>query len=298
MGIRDISIGLRHSTHDGRTIVLVADAPTVPAQYRDATYFNHYNHRGDVLAVTDDAGTLVWQCDYDAFGLPLTLDPAPLSPRFSFSTKRYFAELGTYYYGYRWYLPELCRWMQKDPIGLREGPNVYGFCRNSPTTFCDEYGELLLSILAAPLTIAFRSEVCLTLVHYGAETAITPFPGLEVSYYGDVFDELGDAAQYVLVKHEQLHQRNPVLQGETRAHQDSWIRALSILVSGSFGRRPLTPDDRIQLCAIVATSEIELKRWLRMGEHGFDVWATQAYKQVLSGQLTWYQCGLVSGVHN
>ena len=101
MGIRDISIGLRHSTHDGRTIVLVADAPTVPAQYRDATYFNHYNHRGDVLAVTDDAGTLVWQCDYDAFGLPLTLDPAPLSPRFSFSTKRYFAELGTYYYGYR-----------------------------------------------------------------------------------------------------------------------------------------------------------------------------------------------------
>jgi RHS repeat-associated protein len=114
---------------------------TVPAQYRDATFFYQYNHRGDVIAVTDDAGTLVWQCDYDAFGLPLSIDPAPFTPRFSFSTKRYFAELGTYYYGYRWYLPELCRWMQRDPIKLRGGSfNFYNLCANNSTCYNDAYG--------------------------------------------------------------------------------------------------------------------------------------------------------------
>jgi RHS repeat-associated protein len=110
---------------------------TVPAQYRNATFFYQYNHRGDVIAVTDDAGTLVWQCDYDAFGLPLTLDPAPLTPRFSFSTKRYFAELGTYYYGYRWYLPELCRWMQPDPIGIADSINQYLVCANNAMVYVD-----------------------------------------------------------------------------------------------------------------------------------------------------------------
>ena len=40
-------------------------------------------------------------------------------------------ETGLYYYGYRFYSPQLMRWLNRDPIGVRGGLNLYGFCRNN-----------------------------------------------------------------------------------------------------------------------------------------------------------------------
>ena len=116
--------------------------PTVPSEYRNSTLYYHYNHRGDTVSVSDGNGTHIWQSDYDAFGQPLPVKSASgaFAPRYTFSTKRYFPELGTYYYGHRWYLPELCRWMQKDPGSYNDGFNYYVFCSSSPVTIIDEYG--------------------------------------------------------------------------------------------------------------------------------------------------------------
>jgi len=117
--------------------------PTVPSKYRNSTLYYHYNHRGDVVSVSDGSGKHVWQSDYDAFGQPLPVKSefAAFDPRYTFSTKRYFAELRTYYYGYRWYLPELCRWLQKDPIALRGmAINYYSYCLNTPLYIRDVFG--------------------------------------------------------------------------------------------------------------------------------------------------------------
>jgi hypothetical protein len=45
-----------------------------------------------------------------------------------------------YYYGYRFYDPELGRWVNRDPIGERGGMNVYEFSANSPVDTFDVLG--------------------------------------------------------------------------------------------------------------------------------------------------------------
>ncbi len=44
-----------------------------------------------------------------------------------FSTKWQDDYTGLYDYGYRWYWPEIGRWMNRDPIGEEGGENLYGF---------------------------------------------------------------------------------------------------------------------------------------------------------------------------
>jgi hypothetical protein len=47
-----------------------------------------------------------------------------------------------YYYGYRFYNPELMRWLNRDPIGTRGGLNEYGFVKNNPINKWDYLGLL------------------------------------------------------------------------------------------------------------------------------------------------------------
>ncbi len=136
---------LREYIRIGNTGGIVAEIrhndTTCASGYQSGTFYYHYNHSGDVIAVSDSAGNLVFKADYDAYGKITRIDSGSFVPRYTFSTKRYFSELGLYYYGYRWYLPELGRWTTKDPIGFKGGTiNVYEFCRNNPLFSIDEYG--------------------------------------------------------------------------------------------------------------------------------------------------------------
>jgi RHS repeat-associated protein len=56
--------------------------------------------------------------------------PQPLEPHRVTTTTHSKTASGVYYYGYRYYSPELGRWINRDPIGERGGLNVYGFARN------------------------------------------------------------------------------------------------------------------------------------------------------------------------
>lgn len=60
--------------------------------------------------------------------------------RHRFSTKYFDAETGLYYYGYRFYSPQLMRWMNRDPIDEDGGINLYVFCRNIPVEKTDFLG--------------------------------------------------------------------------------------------------------------------------------------------------------------
>jgi len=51
-----------------------------------------------------------------------------------------------YYYGYRYYIPELGRWPSRDPIEEDGGLNVYGFAGNRPISLFDLLGLDYLSI--------------------------------------------------------------------------------------------------------------------------------------------------------
>jgi insecticidal toxin complex protein TccC len=62
----------------------------------------------------------------------------------SYKTVRYSGKerdaTGLYYYGYRYYIPWLQRWLNPDPAGTIDGLNLYRMVRNNPVGLVDENG--------------------------------------------------------------------------------------------------------------------------------------------------------------
>ncbi|MBM3884051.1 MAG: RHS repeat-associated core domain-containing protein, partial [Verrucomicrobia bacterium] len=59
---------------------------------------------------------------------------------YRFSSKMFHGSSGLYYYGYRFYDPNLQRWLNRDPIGEWGGLNLYGFVHHSPLDCIDAFG--------------------------------------------------------------------------------------------------------------------------------------------------------------
>jgi len=60
--------------------------------------------------------------------------------RYRYSGKERDEESGMYYYGARYYLPWVCRWLNSDPIGVGDGLNVYLPFGLSPINYIDKNG--------------------------------------------------------------------------------------------------------------------------------------------------------------
>jgi uncharacterized protein RhaS with RHS repeats len=69
---------VRMGSVGGVVAEIVHDDPTVASEHRNAVYYYHYNHRGDVIAVSDGSGGLVFMADYDAYGKMTRLDDSAL----------------------------------------------------------------------------------------------------------------------------------------------------------------------------------------------------------------------------
>jgi len=80
---------------------------------------------------------------YDPFGNIISSSGTLASANvYRFSSKEIHTASGMYYYGYRFYDPNLQRWLNRDPIGEsgNGGFNLYNFCLNDTCTFVDPYG--------------------------------------------------------------------------------------------------------------------------------------------------------------
>jgi RHS repeat-associated protein len=75
---------------------------------------------------------------YSAFG-EQTVFGTIVSP-WTFSSKRSDDRNGLVYYGRRFYIPVLGRWLTPDPSGFTDGMNLYAFVDNNPLIYFDEYG--------------------------------------------------------------------------------------------------------------------------------------------------------------
>ena len=110
-----------------------------------ATYLPMFDGSGNVTGLVDaTSGAVVATYRYDPFGnlIEKTGTTAALAANaFGFSTKYFDSETGLYYYGYRYYSPELGRWMTRDPLQESGGVNVYGFVGNDPVNQVDALGS-------------------------------------------------------------------------------------------------------------------------------------------------------------
>ncbi|MES2737888.1 MAG: RHS repeat-associated core domain-containing protein [Verrucomicrobiota bacterium] len=120
-----------------------------------------YDGNGNVMGWVENEGAQklpLHRLEYDPFGKLLVDDAVRVArtkkqrdlnvsawdldrPPFTFSTKYEDVESGLLYYGYRYYAPEMGRWLSRDPIGEQGGINLYGMCYNDPVNFIDTDGR-------------------------------------------------------------------------------------------------------------------------------------------------------------
>ena len=110
--------------------------------YNGQFYFPAYDNNGNVTKYIDESGTIVATHEYDDFDRIIS-QSGPLADffRHRFSTKYYDPETRHSYYINRFYAPDWCVWLNRDPIGELGGYLLYGFCSNNPLVGFDLLGQ-------------------------------------------------------------------------------------------------------------------------------------------------------------
>lgn len=147
--------------YDFQEVIEEREAGSVVAQYvygpvldellqmkrgEDVIYY-HDNGLGSITHVTDEVGDVVEQYTYDVYGQPtikteagLTLTQSAVGNSYLFTGRTYDAETALYYYRARYYSPGLGRFLQRDPLGYMDGPNLYTYVQNNPASARDPFG--------------------------------------------------------------------------------------------------------------------------------------------------------------
>jgi len=112
-----------------------------------AIYIPYQDAFGNIMGYWDTNGVIVVEYTYDAFGKTIAQSGSMADVfRHRFSTKYYDSETGFYYYGYRYYFPELRRWLSRDPLEEEGGENLYLICSNDLLGSIDWLGLLDVNV--------------------------------------------------------------------------------------------------------------------------------------------------------
>ena len=123
----------------------------------DEIYVPFYDAYGNVMGYWDEQGNVVAEYAYDAFGRTVAKNGTMVDVfSIRYSTKYYDAETGMYYYGRRFYVTALCRWLTRDPIEEQGGVNLYGFCGNCGVANYDAKGLTRISVTRTIKPMATR----------------------------------------------------------------------------------------------------------------------------------------------
>ncbi|MEW5944728.1 MAG: RHS repeat-associated core domain-containing protein, partial [bacterium] len=100
------------------------------------TFYYHYDERGSVVALTNEAGEVVQRYEYDSFG-NMTLVEGGIANPYTYTGREWDAETGLYYYRFRHYDPETGRFLQTDPVFDLD---AYSYAGNNPVNYTDPFG--------------------------------------------------------------------------------------------------------------------------------------------------------------
>ncbi|MCG8409634.1 MAG: RHS repeat-associated core domain-containing protein, partial [Phycisphaerales bacterium] len=127
-------------------LLAVEDTDGTVATNDDTPYLYLYDGNGNVGQLMDFSDTqtlaIAAHYEYDPYGKAIvsTGSYAGDNP-FRFSTKYWDDESEFYYYGYRYYSPQLGRWLNRDPIEEAGGNNLVEFVWGNPINLIDVLGR-------------------------------------------------------------------------------------------------------------------------------------------------------------
>ena len=134
----DLSGALQGAGGVGGLLMVVKGRANPPGE----PHFPSYDANGNITDLVDTNGSVVAHYEYDPYGNTIAQsgDYADTNP-FRFSSKYFDDETSLYYYGHRFYNPELGRFIARDPVGEDGGMNVYVFVENGPIRRIDPFGN-------------------------------------------------------------------------------------------------------------------------------------------------------------
>ncbi|HEY0779265.1 MAG TPA: RHS repeat-associated core domain-containing protein [Gemmatirosa sp.] len=129
--------------HDGRLRIYVyADAfAIVPLLWLDydapdadpasgRRYFVRCDHRGTPVRVEDEGGEAAWRAEVAPYGAAVVRGGARVEMPLRFPGHYYDVETGLHYNRFRYYSPELGRYLQPDPLRTAAATNWYAYTTN------------------------------------------------------------------------------------------------------------------------------------------------------------------------
>jgi RHS repeat-associated protein len=117
------------------------------SQGDEAISYYHQDHLGSSSVITDQTGQLVQHLEYLPFG-KTQVSTGMDTVSHKFTGKELDVSTGLYYYGARYYDPEIGRFISADTIVPApydpQTLNRYAYCRNNPVKYVDPSGHNLL----------------------------------------------------------------------------------------------------------------------------------------------------------
>ncbi len=126
--------------HDGRVRVYVYEYPlamtpllmveldTLAAPLDTARVYTIFaDHLGAPVRIEDAAGMPVWRADYEPYGVARVDPVSTIDFSFRYPGHWFDESTGLHYNRFRYYSPELGRYLQSDPAGLAGGDNLYAY---------------------------------------------------------------------------------------------------------------------------------------------------------------------------
>jgi RHS repeat-associated protein len=135
-------------------------------------YFCHTDMLGSIRAITDSSGEVAARFEYEPFGLVATSTGPLASGAHRFTGKPEDGAIGLYYFGARYYDPEVGRFTSRD--SAKQGLNWYTYCQGNPLMLIDPDGY-------ESVPAWLRNCLFGTAVHHEFKKVIVPR-----GYYSDV----------------------------------------------------------------------------------------------------------------
>jgi RHS repeat-associated protein len=123
----------------GTPLVVASTTVGVTTPVANGTLFYHQDGLGSVTDLTDSVGATAKSYSYDAYGNILE-SPGAVDQPYTYTGRELDSETGLYYYRARYYDATTGRFLQKDPVGLKAGPNGYWYANANPVFFVDPFG--------------------------------------------------------------------------------------------------------------------------------------------------------------